>query len=188
MPLVARYAPARGPAQRGANGGLGGGTPPGSAIRDCPEHQPPPSARDHDLLNAFDKCPRPSKCTSRLLARAIEILTTLRRADENNIVFLAQLHVGGLVAVGVDRTGRYLLTVSHSGRGVFDTRTWRRIARDSALAYPVDGHAIGIGPLAGQTIPVREINYDTSRMTEAPVGAFVVSYEEGGVVVKSAGT
>ena len=34
------------------------------------------------------------------------------------------LSVGGLVAMGLDETGNYLLTVTHSGRGVFDTRTW----------------------------------------------------------------
>lgn len=104
----------------------------------------------------------------------------------NSIV--AQLHVGGLVAVGVDSSDRYLLTVSHSGRGVFDTSTWQRVARDSALAYPVDGQAIGIGPLAGQTIPVREIDYELSTLTNAEVGAFVISYEEGDVMVKLAST
>jgi len=101
---------------------------------------------------------------------------------------LAQLHVGGLVAVGVDRSGRYLLTVSHAGRGVFDTSTWHRVARDATLAYPVDGHAIGIGPLAGQTIPVKEIDYDTSTLTDAVVGSFVITYGEGDVTVKSAST
>jgi hypothetical protein len=38
---------------------------------------------------------------------------------------LVYLHVGGLVAVAFDETGRYLLTVSHAGRGVFDTATWQ---------------------------------------------------------------
>ena len=101
---------------------------------------------------------------------------------------LAQLRVGGLVAVGVDPSGRYLLTVTHSGRGVFDTSTWQRVARDVELAYPVDGRAEGIGPLAGQTIPVKEIDYNTSTMTDAVVGAFAISYGEGNVIVRSAGT
>ena len=101
---------------------------------------------------------------------------------------LAQLHVGGLIAVGVDPSGRYLLTVSHSGRGVFDTSTWERIARDVELAYPVDGRVEGIGPLAGQAIPVKEIDYDTGMMTDAVVGPFAISYGEGDVIVKSAGT
>ena len=100
---------------------------------------------------------------------------------------LAQLHVGGLVAVGIDLSGRYLLTVSHSGRGVYDTSTWQRVARDVELAYPVDGHAKGIGPLAGQTIPVKEIDYDTSMLTDAIVGAFLISYGEGDLIVRSAG-
>ncbi|HEY0009585.1 MAG TPA: hypothetical protein VGB55_12735 [Tepidisphaeraceae bacterium] len=103
-------------------------------------------------------------------------------------MYLAQLHVGGLVAVGVDPSGRYLLTVSHSGRGVFDTNTWQRVARDVEPGYPVDGRAEGIGPLAGQTIPVKEIDYDTSMMTDAVVGALSISYSEGDVIVRSAGT
>jgi hypothetical protein len=39
------------------------------------------------------------------------------------------LLVGGLVAMGFDNTGKYLLTVSHSGRGVFVTETWKPVAR-----------------------------------------------------------
>ena len=48
------------------------------------------------------------------------------------------LHVGGLVAMGFDASGNYLLTISHAGRGVFSTRTWERVARDPELAYPKD--------------------------------------------------
>ena len=29
------------------------------------------------------------------------------------------LHIGGLVAAGFDPSGAYLLTITHSGRGVF---------------------------------------------------------------------
>ncbi len=101
---------------------------------------------------------------------------------------LAQLHIGGLVAVGVDQSGRYLLAVSHSGRGVFDTSTWQRIARDVALAYPVNGRAMGIGPLADQEILVKEIDYDSSTLTDAIVGAFRISYGEGDVVINPAET
>ncbi|MGN6504275.1 MAG: hypothetical protein ACTHM6_01810 [Tepidisphaeraceae bacterium] len=96
---------------------------------------------------------------------------------------LAQLHVGGLVAVGVDPSGRYLLTVSHSGRGVFETQTWQRVARDYELAYPADGQAVGIGPLAGQCLSVREINPNTGTLNDAVFGRFTVSYEDGVVRV-----
>jgi hypothetical protein len=64
------------------------------------------------------------------------------------------LFVGGLVAIGFDASGRFLLTVSHSGRGVFEVGTWVRVARDSRLAYPDAGRAIGIGPIDGQVIEV----------------------------------
>lgn len=67
-----------------------------------------------------------------------------------------QLFVGGLVAMGFDATGKYLLTITHSGRGVFSTDTWERVARDTALAYPTDGKAVGIGPVDGLVIGVQE--------------------------------
>ena len=35
--------------------------------------------------------------------------------------------------MGLDESGQYLLTVSHSGRAVFSTRTWERIARDAGV-------------------------------------------------------
>jgi len=33
------------------------------------------------------------------------------------------LFVGGLVAMGFDPSGKFLLTITHSGRGVFATET-----------------------------------------------------------------
>jgi hypothetical protein len=103
-------------------------------------------------------------------------------------MYLAQLHIGGLVAVGVDPTGRYLLTVSHAGRGLFDSLTWQRVARDLELAYPIDGHAIGIGPLSGQRIPVVEVDYNRSTMNGNIVGNLMISYEDGLLTVESSGT
>lgn len=100
--------------------------------------------------------------------------------------YLAQLHVGGLVAVGVDKAGRYFLTVSHSGRGVFDTGSWQRVARDTELAYPINGRAVGIGPLAGHELSVAEIDYSTSTLDAVEVGGhFVVSYAEGIIIIDS---
>jgi hypothetical protein len=46
------------------------------------------------------------------------------------------LHIGGVVAVGFDSSRDYLLVITHSGRGVFSTNTWERIARSYELAYP----------------------------------------------------
>ncbi len=102
---------------------------------------------------------------------------------------LATLHVGGVVAIGFDRAGKYALVVSHSGRGVFDTQTWQRVARDSALAYPENGEAEGIGPLAGQRLKVSEINYDDGTLNViSPNGDFSMSYSEGTIDVSSTGT
>ena len=57
-----------------------------------------------------------------------------------------------VMAAGFDPTGAYLLAVSHSGCGVFATTSWGRVARDSDLAYPENGRAIGIGQIDGELI------------------------------------
>jgi hypothetical protein len=58
--------------------------------------------------------------------------------------------------MGFDPTGQYLLTMSHSGRGLFAVGTWERVARDAGIAYPRDGKAVGIGPIQGQLVEVLE--------------------------------
>ncbi len=90
------------------------------------------------------------------------------------------LHVGGLVAAGFDVTGDYLLTVSHSGRGVFSTKTWDRLARDSTVVYPENGLSGGIGPLLGITIPVQEKDYETETLILGNAsGSIALRYEDG---------
>ncbi len=79
--------------------------------------------------------------------------------------------MGGLVAAAFDPSGDYLLTVSHSGRGVFSTQTWERLARDYALAYPENGVAIGIGPIAGLALPVVELDSDHDAWITSPDGS-----------------
>ena len=73
------------------------------------------------------------------------------------------LHIGGLVAAGFDPTGAYLLAISHSGRGVFSTKTWTKVARDGELAYPISGIGVGIGPIDGQRIAVSEMPFEIGR-------------------------
>jgi hypothetical protein len=92
--------------------------------------------------------------------------------------------VGGLVAAGFDPSGEYLLTITHSGRGVFSTRTWERVARNTDLAYPEGGIGIGIGPIEGQAIPVTEMNYETDSMrVVSPDGRIVLECESSGIGV-----
>ena len=94
------------------------------------------------------------------------------------------LHIGGVVAVGIDLSGAYLLTITHSGRGVFSTQTWERVARSTELAYPADGVGIGIGPLDGQAIPVTMMNFETGEMRVSdPSGRFVLECESSGIAV-----
>jgi hypothetical protein len=90
------------------------------------------------------------------------------------------INLGGMVAGGFDDTGKYLLTVSHSGRGVFDSDTWERVARDSTTAYPEGGLSLGIGPLEGVTVRVHEIDYTTGVLQfMSPDNSKQLRYSEG---------
>ena len=97
------------------------------------------------------------------------------------------LFIGGLVAAGFDPTGAYLLAVSHSGRGVFATTSWERVARDSHLAYPENGRAFGIGPIDGVSVPVSEIDYNTGHLRfSSPDGKLSFEYDEGALTITDA--
>ncbi len=94
------------------------------------------------------------------------------------------LPIGGLVAVGFDPSGAYLLTITHSGRGVFSTRTWERLARDTEPAYPEVGVGIGIGPINGQAIAVTEMDFDVGAMrVVSPDGRIILECESSGIAV-----
>jgi hypothetical protein len=94
------------------------------------------------------------------------------------------LFVGGLVAMGFDATGKFLLTVSHSGRGVFTTDAWERVARDAGLAYPEDGKALGIGPIEGQIIAVTERDERRNRIeVQSPDGKHRLIGESDGITI-----
>lgn len=94
------------------------------------------------------------------------------------------LFVGGLVAMGFDATGTFLLTVTHSGRGVFTAGNWERVARDPKLAYPDAGKAIGIGPIDGQVIEVQERDERRDQITmHSPDGRFFLIGESDGITI-----
>ena len=94
------------------------------------------------------------------------------------------LMIGGLVAMGFDASGRFLLTVSHSGRAVFSVENWQRVARDASLAYPNDGVAIGIGPIDGERVAVlsRDEKKERIEMT-SPDGSLQLVGESDGISV-----
>lgn len=94
------------------------------------------------------------------------------------------LFVGGLVAMGFDPSGKFLLTVTHSGRGVFATETWERVARDPTLAYPDAGKAVGIGPIDGQLIDVQERDERREQIVmQSPDGRFRLLGESEGITI-----
>jgi hypothetical protein len=86
------------------------------------------------------------------------------RIRQHRSAMRTYLAIGGLVAAGFDASGAYLLTVTHSGRGVFSTGTWERVARDYTIVYPESGASVGIGPIGGQTIHVTEMDFQKGAM------------------------
>lgn len=69
--------------------------------------------------------------------------------------------IGGLTEVGLAGSDRYLLVVSHAGRGVIDLASGRRVARDEATPASespwlnrAERQVQGIGPIAAQWIPM----------------------------------
>ncbi len=94
------------------------------------------------------------------------------------------LHVGGLFAMGFDPTGQFLLTVSHSGRGVFDVKTWQRVARDPKIVFPENGCMLGIGPIEDVKVDITEKNYTTDVLNLCSVdGALLLEYDAGCITV-----
>ena len=97
------------------------------------------------------------------------------------------LHIGGVVALGFDPTGEFMLIITHSGRGVFRVGTWERLARDVALAYPANGFGIGIGPIADLRIPVISLDYARGELNaRTPDLAFKIHYAEGTITIEPA--
>jgi hypothetical protein len=79
---------------------------------------------------------------------------------------------------------RRCLTITHSGRGVFSTETWERVARNTEPAYPEDGIGFGIGPIEGQAIRVTEMDLDREQMRLlSPDGRIVLECESSGIAV-----
>ena len=104
--------------------------------------------------------------------------------SENDMSQPKILFVGGLVAMGFDATGQFLLTVTHSGRGLFSVGSWQRVARDTNRAYPENGKAMGIGPIQGQTIPVAERDENGGQMNlVSPDGKFHLLGESDGITI-----
>ena len=94
------------------------------------------------------------------------------------------LFIGGLVAMGFDSSGEFLLAVSHSGRGVFRVSTWEKLARDSVPAYPIGGKIQGISPLEGQTIDVAERDETRDRIEiTSPDGTLHLLGESDGITI-----
>ncbi len=88
------------------------------------------------------------------------------------------------MAIGFSKDGKYLLTLSHSGRGLYMTQTWERIARCPQTVYPTDGKIPGIGPLDGQMIEVKERNEFNEKIEiVSPDGMIQLIGESDGITI-----
>lgn len=88
------------------------------------------------------------------------------------------------MAAGFDSRGTFLLTVSHSGLGLYAVGTWERVARDYTLTYPNQGQVRGIGPIQDQIIEVVEIHNELLRLS-SPDGVYRLEYQEGTIGIKT---
>ena len=93
---------------------------------------------------------------------------------------MTYINVGGVVAIGFDSECRYMLVVSHSGRGVFEIGSWTKIARDGNCVYPDGNKILGIGPLDKCVIGINEIDYNSGILEcKTPDGKYGIRYSEG---------
>ena len=74
-----------------------------------------------------------------------------------------KLIVGGATSVGIDPSSRYLVVISHSGRGLFKLADGRRVARDTEVfgAWYYGAQCEGFGPLDGVKIPIFGFGHKT---------------------------
>ncbi len=86
--------------------------------------------------------------------------------------------------MGFDVTGSYLLTVSHSGRGVFSVGRWELLARDRTISCLVEGEAVGIGRVKGVVIRVVQRDENKERIKiESPDDKYELIGESDGIEV-----
>jgi hypothetical protein len=92
----------------------------------------------------------------------------------------SSLHIGGLIAVGFDSQVKFMLTVSHSGRRLYELSTMKMVERDSMIVYPQDNLILGIGPIIDLMINVQEKDYDNETLHgQSPDGKFLFRYDDG---------
>lgn len=100
---------------------------------------------------------------------------------------ISYIAVGGLTEVGFGHDARYLLIVGHQGRGVVDCVTGTRVARDpddsSGWFDPSVPAAEGIGPLAGQRVPVAGLAGGS--LAQVTIDGWRVSLGDHGVIVQA---
>src|SRR5467141_2444972 len=74
-----------------------------------------------------------------------------------------KLIVGGATSVGIDASSRYLVVVTHSGRGLFKLSDGKRVARDAEVfgQWYFGAECQGFGPLHGTKIPIFGFGHKT---------------------------
>jgi hypothetical protein len=115
-------------------------------------------------------------------------MNTDKHGSDEEVKLPKYLIIGGVVAMGFDATGQFLLTVSHSGRGVFKVGSWERVTRDATIAYCNAGKCVGIGPIDGQLIDVSERDEKRDQIAlHSPDGEFYLLGESEGITIANVG-
>lgn len=99
------------------------------------------------------------------------------------------LHVGGVIAMGFDSTGNFLLVVSHSGCGVYAVNTWEKVGRNFDSVSLEHGVVAAIPPIEDDLVPVKQINFETGELfLSSPNNDFSLCYREGTIEIRSEST
>lgn len=113
-----------------------------------------------------------------------EILLTLNKAQLSlppNWVELPTLHAGGLTDIGFSRDSKHILVISTAGRGLFESSTGNKVARDSNINDyewfdKAENQAQGIGELAHLMFRVAGLNGGTLQLTDSNQIKVVIAY------------
>ena len=76
--------------------------------------------------------------------------------------FKLRVHIpiGGLVSLAIDSMETLLFVTTHSGRGVFELDSGKKVARLQDETYPENGEIKGIAPFSTSMVNVSEFDFE----------------------------
>ncbi len=98
--------------------------------------------------------------------------------------FKFNIITGGLVGLAINSEEKYLLVVTHSGRGVYDLNSGDRIARDYEVIYPNNSKIDGIPPFSQKSIQLNEYDFENDLVFHSPSGKLKITGESDNITVE----